>query len=496
MDADGYSWSGSLDETDIRSLYATCQSLRFSGQLELRDGPTQAQVQFVAGEPVEITGGDTQRIALWNRGTFHATQSIPNLAGELTGALEMQGSLADTKASALWAWISEYRLSCEINLDRPGSNAVVVFQNGHAESAHVNGQPELAALARVSSWTDGTFRVKLRPLFVDGAMQSTSPAILEGAPPTDPRQFDVSRSIPMDLKNRMPSSPAEPVPVSPSVLSRGVTPALGELVGQQGPPKRPMPPPPPRSAVATPIPPGVQPAPGFDLSPPRKKSKAPWIVLVLSLLIGGGVGAAYYLHLPPFSPPPTPVAVEPTPTPKTELPPQKPVEAKPAEEPIKPLPPPEPEKPEVTAAEKAATKQKPPPVEKPAPPAPPVEKEKPVVAAKEPKEPKEKPGDKYIEKGRLLLIEGHAHSALEQLKKAEKLRPKDAAIKTYELQAMGKMGFANLEIEKGTVSIDGHKFTAPKKVRLAAGPHNVDLGDGEKEMVLKKGEKKKLKARK
>ena len=35
--------------------------------------------------PIEIDGGDTQRIALWNKGTFRAVQSIPNLAGELTG---------------------------------------------------------------------------------------------------------------------------------------------------------------------------------------------------------------------------------------------------------------------------------------------------------------------------------------------------------------------------------------------------------------------------
>src|SRR5262245_58993106 len=31
MGSDGFSWSGSLDETDIQSLYAACQSLRFSG---------------------------------------------------------------------------------------------------------------------------------------------------------------------------------------------------------------------------------------------------------------------------------------------------------------------------------------------------------------------------------------------------------------------------------------------------------------------------------
>ena len=94
MAPDGFTWSGTLDETDIQSLYAACQSLRFSGKLELRDGATKAEVTFVGGEPIEIDGGDTQRIALWNRGTFRAVQSIPNLAGELTGQRDMEGSRA------------------------------------------------------------------------------------------------------------------------------------------------------------------------------------------------------------------------------------------------------------------------------------------------------------------------------------------------------------------------------------------------------------------
>src|SRR3954468_21089814 len=136
---DGYTWTGNLNETDIRSLYAACHSLRFSGRLELRDGPQQAEVLFVDGEPIEIDGGDTQRISLWTRGTFRAVQSIPSLNGELTKNRDIQGSLSDTKPSTLWAWISEYRLTCEIDLERPGAKAVVSFQNGHAESAKVNG---------------------------------------------------------------------------------------------------------------------------------------------------------------------------------------------------------------------------------------------------------------------------------------------------------------------------------------------------------------------
>src|SRR5262249_22157270 len=152
------------------ALYAACHSLRFSGRLELKDGPNAAEVTFVAGEPVDIEGGDTQKISLWSRGTFRAVQSIPNLDGELTREKEFSGTLAITKPSALWAWIGQFRLTCEIQIDRPGNRAVVTFSHGHAESAKVNGAPELAALARVSSWKDGTFCVRLKPLFVDAVI--------------------------------------------------------------------------------------------------------------------------------------------------------------------------------------------------------------------------------------------------------------------------------------------------------------------------------------
>src|SRR2546430_541502 len=127
---DGYMWSGDLGDTDIRALYAACHSLRFSGRLELRDGANSAEVAFVAGEPIDIEGGDTQRISLWSRGTFRAVQSIPNLEGELTRDREFTGSLAVTKPSALWAWIGQFRLTCEIQIERPGNRAVVAFSNG------------------------------------------------------------------------------------------------------------------------------------------------------------------------------------------------------------------------------------------------------------------------------------------------------------------------------------------------------------------------------
>ena len=112
--------------------------------------------------------------------------------------------------------------------------------------------------------------------------------------------------------------------------------------------------------------------------------------------------------------------------------------------------------------------------------------------------PPEKPTDKLVARGRLLLIEGHTHTALEQFKRAQKMAPKDASLKVYEQQAAGKLGKAELLLEgKGSVVVvDGHRFPAPKKVKVMAGPHLIDAGDGEEEVTLKRGEKRRIKAKK
>lgn len=493
---DGYTWAGNLDDTDIRSLYAACHSLRFSGRLQLADGGQKAEVMFVAGEPVEIDGGDTQRIALWSKGTFRAIQSIPSLSGELTSAREMRGSLGETKPSQLWAWISEYRLTCEVELERPGNKAVVTFSNGHAENALVNGAPELAALARVSSWTDGTFHVRLKPLFVDGVIP-VAPPMPEGAPPMDPRQFDVSRSIPMDLKHK----PSTPHP--PPVVTRLPTPPLGELAMKEA--EFAPSPSQDRSQATMPLPPHAVKMPPLrgkdrpatqelssgDLMPLKKGGgKGIWILTIILVLAAGGAGALYYFHLPPFSPPPKPIVDETKPPAEETKPPAE--ETKPPVEAQKP--PTEEAKPPVEA-QKPPTEEAKPPVEAQKPPVP-SEEEKPLGAKAKANQDK---AEKLIARGRLLLVEGHEHTAMDDFKKAEKyaVGKLAVALRNYEQQALGKLGRAELLIEgKAPVTVNGHKFNPPRKVKVPAGPLAIDLGDGEKEVELKRGEKRKLKGKK
>jgi hypothetical protein len=514
MASDGFSWAGTLEETDIQSLYATCQSLRFSGKLELREGANRADITFVGGEPIEIDGGDTQRIALWNKGTFRAVQSIPNLAGELTGQVVMEGSLAITKASQLWAWISEYRLTCDIDLERPGSKAVVSFLNGHAESAKVNDMPELAALARVSAWTDGTFRVRLKPLFVEGQVPTdavTVGPIHEGAPPAG-RQFDVSRSIPMDLKLREErklsgagasvsfgsSRPVTPAPLAELSMVPEERKGRDEPTAQQKSPAVPLM---PADGGATqvgygeakkkrhpfdPVEPSrpVAKTAQTELAPTAGRPKLPWLVSLGGIVLAGSLGALYFAHLPPFSAPPKPI-VEPsggsvapsgtsaapsgesaTPSGATVAP--SGVEVKPSGVAVAPS------GVEVKPSGVAVA---------------------PSGAAVKP-EVKAKPTDKLVAKGRLLLIEGHARQAMDQFRRAVKMAPRDSSLKVYEQQAAGKLGKAELVLEgHGSITVDGHKFAAPKKVKLMAGPHGIDVGDGEDEVTLKRGEKRRIKVK-
>jgi hypothetical protein len=496
----GYVWSGDLSQTRVTHIYAAFHSLRFTGQLDLRDENHSAQVVFLGGDPVEIQGGDTQAISLWNAGMFRAMQSLPNLAGELTGQVDQTGSLAVTKAPRLLAWVSEYRLTCDLTIERPGEQAHLVFKSGQLETARVNEQPELAALARVTAWTDGFYRVHLRPLFQGGVI-SLKPPVQEGAAPAG-REFDVSRSIPLDLKRQAQlHSPQlgmvtvdHPVDASLEAERSAQQPAV------------------PRASSGTdPVVPISQRPIIPPLPPPRRSSaKWPWVLLILVALGGGGVGAAYFLHLPPFAPlhrdpniGATPAAVTPTPP-------------KPIDKPVAPV-----DKP-VAPADKPVA-----PVDKPVEPAHVEEKAKPDLASAaeaakpdlaeaahpvdpstlEPKNTDKPPTtnppavgvsveERLIQKGRILLIDGHPHSALSLFRKAEQLAPSNALAKTLQLQAMGKLGRAEILIEgKGHLNVDGRDFEAPKKIKTLAGPHAVDTGAGPEEVVIKKGERKKLRPR-
>jgi len=103
---------------------------------------------------------------------------------------------------------------------------------------------------------------------------------------------------------------------------------------------------------------------------------------------------------------------------------------------------------------------------------------------------------RLIDKGRQLLIDGHPHSAMSFFRKAEQANPKNALAKTLQQQALGKLGRAEILIDgKGSITIDGKAFTAPKKLKVQAGPHAITTNTGTEEVTLKKGERRHLRAR-
>jgi len=457
----GYTWSGDLAEVRVNALYAACHSLRFTGRLELRDESHEAQVVFLGGDPVEISGGDTQVIALWNAGQFRAVQSMPNLSGELTGQLEQTGSLAITKAPRLLAWVSEYRLSCDMLIERPGEKAQLGFKNGQLESAAVNGKPELAAMARVQAWTDGFYRVALRPLFTSGVI-ALKPPPGEGAAP-EGREFDLSRSIPLDLKKKaqVPTPPAGVLSVG-NVADASIS---AERAAMKKPPMARL------SSGTDPVAPlSERPLPPMeDAAWAARSGGARWPAILLgALVMFAATGSAlYYFHLPPFSAAPQPLDER---RPSANVDPVKPVEP-------------------------VAKVDTPEPVEKPVKPVDPATLEP--KSNNEPVLPQAIPTDqRLIEKGRLLMMDGHPHSALSLFRKAEVANPKNPLAKTLQQQALGKLGRAELQLEgKGRVTIDGKSIDSPKKLRLFAGPHAIDTGNGPEELTLKKGERKKLRIR-
>ncbi|MEO6951059.1 MAG: hypothetical protein ABI321_04525 [Polyangia bacterium] len=458
----GFEWAGELGEVSVQALYAACHALRFSGRLELRDDNHEAKVIFLGGDPIEIDGGDTQVIALWGNGQFRAVQSLPNLAGDLTGQVEQTGSLAVTQAKRLLAWVSEYRLTCTISIERPGEKAQLVFKNGQLESANVNGKPELAALARVQAWNDGFYRVSLRPLFADGTMALAAQPV-EGVAPGGPREFDLSRSIPLDLKPKRPPAPAGVIAVGDGSIEAERE-ALRKKSGHTA---------------------DTQPSVGAlerhaPLAVPPPPSRWPIVVAALLVAGAGTLAALYALHLPPFSPPPRPIEAPP---PVLDKPLEPVVDEKPVVE--KHVVPDEPVAPETPVVEKHV-------VEKHVAP----EKLEPKTETPSTLPAQTGTEQRLVDKGRLLLIEGHPHSALELFRKAEQLAPGNPLPRLLEQQALGKLGRAELQLEgKGHVTIDGKRYDAPKKLKLFAGPHAVDSGAGPEELTLKKNEHKKLRIR-
>ncbi len=95
--------------------------------------------------------------------------------------------------------------------------------------------------------------------------------------------------------------------------------------------------------------------------------------------------------------------------------------------------------------------------------------------------------DPAVAKARLLLINGHPHTAAELLQRALKAHPDDTHLAAYLDQAKGKLGNAELDfVGSGTVTIDGKTLPRPSKLKLAAGPHTIDG----QEFVLARGEKR------
>ena len=167
----GFSWTGSLKNTNIRQLYERCQRLRLTGKMQLRQGDQALELVWIGGEPIETEADQgTRSLPLWNSGEFQVDQCIPDWKGVLTKHVELTGSLRAGQIQAIYKLCSDNQLSADVELKRQsGEVAQVRFTLGKAEGATISGQAEsaLTALSKLSAWSDGAFRVGLRPLFGD-----------------------------------------------------------------------------------------------------------------------------------------------------------------------------------------------------------------------------------------------------------------------------------------------------------------------------------------
>ena len=195
-----------------------------------------------------------------------------------------------------------------------------------------------------------------------------------------------------------------------------------------------------------------------------KGGKTLWIVSLVALLVAGGLGALYYFHLPPFSPPPKPIVETPVPPVVTErqVKPTEPVEAKPAE-------------PVEGQARPSRSRPSPPSRSKPQ-----AGRSRSRPSRSRSAKAKEK-ADKLVQKGRAAPDRGsRAHRARAVQEGGEAGAGKDGGNQaSTSSRRWASSGKAEILLEgKGSLTIDGHKFAAPRKLKLPAGPHTIDSGDG------------------
>ena len=158
----GHILHGTLGAEDVRALFERCASLRFTGMLELVEGPRRASVPFVEGEPLDAP--DLFKLgAIWRRGSYRLMQRAVDFLGNLTDGVVLQGSLRDTPPMQLFRHCEDGRLSAEIEIQSPslagagegsgdGHQARVRFSRGRLESAEVNGKPSMATLSTIGAW--------------------------------------------------------------------------------------------------------------------------------------------------------------------------------------------------------------------------------------------------------------------------------------------------------------------------------------------------------
>lgn len=225
-----YSWSGSLQATNIRQLYERCQKLRLTGVMRLKQGSDSLELTWIGGEPIENEGDQgTRSLPLWNNGEFRVEQRMPDWKGRLTAGTEVSGPLKAGQIQAIYKLCSDHLLSADVELTRAGGeSAQVRFSLGKAESATISGQTEsaLTALSKLGGWVEGSFRITLRPMFGDSAVAEAP--VFSGKRDSDD-QFDVTGSL--DLARGNVAWPPKPKDGAGGSAPGGPVPMGGPLPG-------------------------------------------------------------------------------------------------------------------------------------------------------------------------------------------------------------------------------------------------------------------------
>lgn len=182
---------GSLCDTPLPRVLEECFDHQVTGTITICCGDRQGTLELRAGvvDRAEFSGvrGDSalEILSRLRTGTYEVAQRLPDLAGELGSAGELEGNTEEVPPVELMRYCEENALSCKIILIRGFDRAEITYRAGDVTEVSLNGERDEDRIVDIVRFERARFRVSAPPLDLDiegwpaSGRAPTSPFVLD-----------------------------------------------------------------------------------------------------------------------------------------------------------------------------------------------------------------------------------------------------------------------------------------------------------------------------